>query len=422
MAKYVGVFQSDDGYWWYRIKLTHNGVKYDTRIKKDKYGQPFKTARQAYEAKCAYIAELKDKPVIEPQSAPEATLRDVYNNYLETEGKSKARATLRKQDSMWIHHIEPKFGDRVVDTITIVELNDFLYSAYQKYSYMYVEAFLKFFYLLFGHADRMEVIDQNRYNRMFVSSGTRLTMPKKTQEDHQSDLEGATVYNADELAKIEKVFNTDSGNLLTAFYLGLYCGLRISEVFAITWDKIDFKTQTILIDRQMQYDDGVIKLCPVKTLTSVRKVLIPTFLFNYLYTLYAVDSMIAEDMGKAYRNNESVYDEVSDTWITGGNFVNRKKNGELLTVNSIKYYAKKIKAETGIDFKFHNLRHTFATNCAFSNMNINLLMQFMGHKKIDTTRKYYINLNSEDFYARSLKVIDEMYEFVPTCDLTNKHF
>ena len=29
-------------------------------------------------------------------------------------------------------------------------------------------------------------------------------------------------------------------------------------------------------------------------------------------------------------------------WLQGSDFVNRKKNGELLTVNSMKYWAKKI--------------------------------------------------------------------------------
>lgn len=411
MAKYTGVTQTADGSWVYRIKIkTADGKVVDTRIKKDEHGKPFLTARAAHEARKAHEASIRSGSEYTPQKK-EVTLEDVYNNYMLTEAKSKAPATLRKQNSLWEVHINPRFGSQPINSITIVDLNSYLEELYKEYSYMYVQGFLRFFYLLFGHADRMEVIDQLRYNKMFVNRGTRLTMPKMSQADHEDLEEGATVYTDNQLAWMETIFKSENGNLLTAFYLGIFLGCRISECFALTWDCVDWKEKCITINRQMHYEDGVIKLCAVKTLTSVRKVMMPSFLQDYLDDLYLDQRKDMAFYGKAYRNTERVYDEVRDVWIEGGDFINRKENGELLTVNSMKYWAKKIKAEMNVDFQYHNLRHTYATNCALNNVNLQWLMSALGHKKIDTTRKYYINADNDTLRRKTLKIIDDMYDF-----------
>ena len=98
-------------------------------------------------------------------------------------------------------------------------------------------------------------------------------------------------------------------------------------------------------------------------------------------------------------------------WIVGGDFINRRTNGELLTVNSMKYWSKKIKSDTGIEFKFHNLRHTYATNCAFNNVNMLLLMQMLGHKKLDTTKAYYMRIDVDRYKDKSIKLLDSLYDF-----------
>lgn len=134
---------------------------------------------------------------------------------------------------------------------------------------------------------------------------------------------------------------------------------------------------------------GQITLTKVKTMTAIRTVLMPSFLQDYLDSLFQEQRKDRAKANGHYRDTERVYDEVSKEWLTGGDFINRKHNGELLTVNSMKYWAKKIKAETGIEFRYHNLRHTYASTCAFNNMNMLVLMQMLGHKKPDTTRKYY---------------------------------
>lgn len=219
--------------------------------------------------------------------------------------------------------------------------------------------------------------------------------------------------------------------MLTAFYLGLYAGLRISECFALRWCDVKLTEKKLTISRQMHYVNGEIRLCPVKTLTSIREIVIPQVLWNQLVFQKDYQEMRKSTLGRAYRDTERVYDEVTKEWIQGGDFVNRKANGELLTVNSMKYWAKivtaalnenanrKVEEENDIgsshdvkykEFKYHYLRHTYATNCAAANVSLHMLMSMMGHKKIDTTRKYYINTNSELMMDRTRNILDKMNE------------
>ncbi len=160
-------------------------------------------------------------------------------------------------------------------------------------------------------------------------------MPTKEQADVEDDLEGAEIYTEDELAVFEGTFKSEDGNLLTAFYLGIYCGLRISECFALRWSNVNWKEKTITVNRQMHNVGGQITLTKVKTMTAIRTVLMPSFLQDYLDSLFQEQRKDRAKANGHYRDTERVYDEVSKEWLTGGDFINRKHNGELLTVNSV---------------------------------------------------------------------------------------
>lgn len=413
--KYTGVspLNKAKNTWQYRIKITlPNGEKIDTTGRRDADGKPFITAESAYKAKLEHETRLRNGTNNKPKKKAKATLNTIYEHYIKSsEAKSKAPTTILKQESMWKNHIEPKFGDLEIKDITLADLQNYLHELYtdKGYEYSYVQGFLKFFYLLFGYAYRLDKIDYERYIKMFVDKKTRLTMPQMTQADFEESEGPIDTYNEYDLYRMEELFKSEDGNLLTAFYLGLYCGLRISEVFAIRWQSIDWHNSTITINRQMHYQDGILKLCPVKTLTSVRQVYMPKVLQDHLYDIYNKQKEQKRKLGKGYKDTERVFDTVENDEISEGDFVNRKSNGEILTVNSMKYWAKKIKTELGIDFKFHNLRHTYASNCAANNMNMLMLMELMGHKKFQTTQRYYVSTENPELVARTKTLLNEIY-------------
>jgi integrase len=73
---------------------------------------------------------------------------------------------------------------------------------------------------------------------------------------------------------------------------------------------------------------------------------------------------------------------------------------------------------TGLaDVRFHDLRRTFGTYCALIRVPHKTLQKWMGHKKIDTTFKYYVQ-SPEDFEHDEIKRLDV---FGDTCRDTRKN-
>ena len=400
----IGVYQLDDGGWEYRLVINTKEVKAAAKARQDEFGNPFRTKKQAVEARAKKLIELKTPKPPEPVVIKDARLSEVYTGYMLNGTSKKAKSTIRKQQSMWENHLEKNFGDRYISTITLQELKDYLEKLYAYgdgidtykggYSHAYVEGFLKFFYLLYGRAYRHDLIDTTRYTKMFIEKGNRLTMPDKSHEDEE-DENTVKAYTMEEIAKIEAVFKR--GNCYTAFLLGFRLGLRISEVFSLRFSSVDWPNSTIKINRQMAFEDGAICLGPVKTFASVRQIDLTEAMIVHLYDKDNQQKETREANPDAYRNTEVVlhkdkYGNILER-IVGGDFVNRKENGELLTTNSIKYWTRAIKKETGIDFNFHSLRKTHATQMVNLNTPVHELMLRLGHKKFSTTLKFYTDEN-----------------------------
>lgn len=398
----TGVYQLDNGFWEYRIVINRKNLKVDTTCRQDDAGNPYKTKKAAKEARELKLVELKSpKPLV---TVKDAKLIEVYNKYMATGTTKKAKSTITKQKSMWDNHINKNFGQKYISEITLEDLNNYVEKLYTYgdgiedykggYAYKYVESFLKFFYLLFGCAYRDDLIDHIRYTKMFKEKG-RLTMPSKTRADLEDEAEKAKAYTMEETAKMATIFQR--GHCYTAFLIGFYLGLRISECFAVRYSNIDWINKLIKIDHQMNFADGVFTIGPVKTVKSSRTIDIPDVLWDYLLAKDFKRLEVIESNPDAYRATEVVLevDEYGKVLgkIVGGDFINRKDNGELLTINSMKYWRNVIKDETGIEFKFHGLRRTHATMLANMNTPMIELMHRMGHVKFSTTEKYYIDAN-----------------------------
>ena len=65
-----------------------------------------------------------------------------------------------------------------------------------------------------------------------------------------------------------------------------------------------------------------------------------------------------------------------------------KQLGKQLTYSAAYDKLKKVQAEKGLDFNFHDLRHTFCSNLIQSGMDTSIAQLIMGHEHISTTQKY----------------------------------
>lgn len=380
----VGVFQLDNGKWAFRYTFTKNGKRSSRRSCKDEFGNPLNTKRAAIKArKSAVEAETLNQPL---KPIIHKTVAEVFKEYREKGCSGKAYQTIKKQDSLWKNHIRDKFGKKYVDSITVAEINDYLTQLYyvDGYAYKYTESFSKMFYLIFGQAYSRNYLSIDTYSKLCINKDTKIKMPNlKTDEDTE-----IVTFNREEIALLDEYFK--GTNAETAYLLGKYCGLRISECYGLKWDNVNFRDNSISIDRQMQYQNGLIKLVSLKTRNAKRTVYMNKELKNHLKKKWQQAKLDAITFAAVREQKQRFIDDLDDSKISSTELVNCLPNGTIQTVNSFKYPSREIKSKLGIQFKYHYLRHTFGTRMAEMNTPQHLLCSIMGHGNIHVTQQYYI--------------------------------
>lgn len=381
----VGIFQLENGNWGFRYAIVVDGERRTKKKVKDENGKPFKTEKQATRARSKAIT-LEEMNVKRKKQIERKTVAEVYNEYCETGRSGKAYSTIRKQDSLWRNYIKERFGKKYVDEIAVAEVTDYLTMLYYEEgrAYGYVEGFLKFFYLVFGQAYARDYLDIDTYNKLCVNKDTKIKMPKM-KVDEETEI---VIFSKEELKKLDGYFK--GTNAETAYMIGRYCGVRINECYGLKWSDIDFEEGTIRIERQMQYQEGMIKLVSLKTRNAKRTIYMAKPLREYLERLYFQKEEWETEFAGQRQQNQIFIEDIDGKLVSCLELVNTLPNGKRQSINSMKYHAKQIKRKLGIHFKYHYLRHTYGTALADRNTPPHILCNQMGHGNINVTQQYYV--------------------------------
>lgn len=393
--KEIGIFQLDNGFWGYRFIVTINGKKKAQKRVKDENGKPFRTKRQASKARSIALAQEQARaketstPLPHNKEISHKTVQELYQEYCDNGRNGKAYTTIVKQDSLWKNHLKEQFGHRYLDEISVAEIQDYLAELYyvEGRAYSYVNSFLKMFYLIFGQAYSRNYLDTDIYNRLCINKDTKIHMPKM-KVDEETDI---VYFNDTEILRLDEYFKDT--NAETAYMLGRYCGLRINECYGLKWDKINLEKGTITIDRQMQYQNGLIKLVSLKTRNAKRTIYMSNKLKNYLLTLKRQQEIYKQELEQQRQQNQTFIEDIDGKTISSLALVNALPNGKIQTVNSMKYHSRTLQGEYNINFKYHYLRHTYGTNLAALNTPEYLLCNQMGHSNSNVTHKYYVAIS-----------------------------
>lgn len=389
----VGIYKIDEKSYKYRISVKRNGINYDTTRKYDKdTGKPFTTLAAAKKARAKelYEIELENKKIPKKK----VTVDEIFNYYLSNSSLDKAQSTITKQKSVYKNHIKEVFGDTNVSELAVQDVQDFLSYKYNNtdLKYSYIESFLKFFYLIVNQANNRNLISTETYNKLCVNPGTKMAMPKRRIDDEEDDVR---VFTDNELKIIRAIVKDSNAEL--AMLLGLEMQMRIAEVYGLTWDNIDFENRMISVEKQMLRTDGIFTCGPLKTSKAKRKIHMTDRVYNHLVEH-------KKNLDKAIKNKPILFEQKNVTvpWEDGrGNiykklhltdFIHTTTTAEFQTFHSFKYWAQEIRDKGKIEFKFHWLRHTGASLLADLNTPIHLLCNRLGHRKIETTYKYYTGI------------------------------
>lgn len=386
----TGVYQLNNGYWGFRYAIIVNNQRKERKRNVDENGNPYKTKTSAVKARKEMI-EKERNSALNSKPITRITVEQIYNEYCETGRASKAYGTIIKQDSLWKNHIKKRYGNRYVDDISCAEICDYLSELYytDNRAYSYTESFLKMFYLIFGQAYSRNYLNAEQYDKLCKNKDTKIHMPKM-KVDEETDV---VTFSKEEMQILSEYFK--GTNAETAFMLGTYCGLRINECYGLKWNNVDFEQGVIKIDRQMQYQNGVIKLVSLKTRNSRREIIMSDALKEYLLQIKQHRNDISIELFEQREQNQIFLMDMGKEKISSLELVNSLDDGKIQTVNSMKYHSQKIKKIHQIMFKYHYLRHTYGTRLASLNTPMHILCNQMGHASSRVTQKYYLGNSQE---------------------------
>ena len=149
------------------------------------------------------------------------------------------------------------------------------------------------------------------------------------------------------------------------FLLSLLCGLRIGEVCALKWENIDLENKIIHITKTIQRiyikeNNTILSKVVItnpKTIKSNRDIPINDFMYEKLINL---------------RKNNNVF-------VLSG-------NAQYIEPRTYRnYFTKILKSLNLRHFKYHALRHTFASNLISLKIDYKTVSELLGHSNISLT-------------------------------------
>ena len=211
--------------------------------------------------------------------------------------------------------------------------------------------------------------------------------------------------------------------------IGYRCGLRIGEVFALTWDDIDLNNKKLTVSKQIQWKQ-LPRSKEEKEKTNGSKYAVAGFWYfsapkcgskrtidmdTQLTELLMRERdrqdraavYFAERYRHYYEDANKVISEKPTEKET--DFVCRRENGEYIHLRTMQYTTTIIHEQLHLpEFDFHSLRHTHATMLVENGAPLKYVQRRLGHKKIDVTMNIYQHL-TETLREQGNAVIETMF-------------
>lgn len=346
----------------------------------------------------------------------EISVADFFDYWLKNySGVNNSDNTTASYDSIINNHIKPRLGVyklKSVDTLTVQNFINAMHTE-MGFSKTYIKSILKVLKNGFKYAHK---------TAKFISSNPveDVTLPIMDVNEDKDIL----VLTKEEVATILDRFKR-SPYQYYAMLIAYYTGLRVSEAYGLTWDRIDFENKTLKVDRiakKFEYNgkgkpskgiSGKSKviwyLGACKTESSYRTIAIGDTLINALMDYKEIQEENKKKYGANYTRtygieeltkNKRKVTRILQTTETRKDLeelhlICVQEDGIFTGTNSMKYPSDVINKSLGIVFKFHALRHTHATMLIEQGLPIKAISERLGHANTRVTWDFYVKVTKK---------------------------
>ena len=375
----------------------------------------FRTKSEAIEAGVkAYNEYINVGHCIEPSKMS-------YSDYLDYWMKEHCEInlkyhTIQAYQNIIKNHIKPKLGFYMLSQLTTSVIQEFINNIYLEkgFSKNFLKNILKVLKGSLGYAT--DVVGFIK-----VNPSLKVRLPKYDIPDSDP----VYILSNEEVEKILERFSNNPC-VYYAFLTAYYTGLRVSEVFVLTWDDIDFVKRTITVNKNIlkKNQAGGTKKRLIsgnsttvwyfgtcKTKGSYRTIEIGDTLLKALKKYKEEQIQNRKDYGDTYMKHykkivNNPYNNKPEIKIINAyaelevpleevKLVFLKKNGVFEGTDSCKYPFKVIHYELGIPCRFHDFRDTHATRLIEAGADIKAVSKRLGHSNIRTTYEIYVKVTTK---------------------------
>lgn len=231
-----------------------------------------------------------------------------------------------------------------------------------------------------------------------------IVLPKEDEKTKLAKENKIIPFTLDEEKKFLSAINGHHLEML--FVTALYSGLRQGELFALTWDDINFEKAYIDVNKTYRYiadvsrdgrSSGYNSIQTPKTTKSIRKVPIPQFLLKMLLQ---------------YRNDQRLQKIKYADIYQDNNLVFCNKLGAYLVDSTVARQYKIILKNNKIPMrKFHDMRHTFATRLFELGEEPKTVQELLGHSTVSITLNTYTHV-LEAVKQNAISKLDELHSIL----------
>ena len=225
--------------------------------------------------------------------------------------------------------------------------------------------------------------------------------------------------------------------------IGYHCGLRLGEVFGLTWEDIDLENRTLSVNRQVQWisgssdtddsDSGYWYFSEPKY-RSYRTIDIDEALTELLArekAKYEAERLNTEDYVTYYTEQPLIHTGIQPEHPQAFNKIRRsgskdsgskdnsneeihlihvRNNGTFISPRTLKHTSSVIHHQLNFpEFDFHSLRHTHATMLLEHGAPLVYIQRRLGHTNVKVTTDIYTNHLTADMRSQGNSILNDIY-------------
>ena len=225
------------------------------------------------------------------------------------------------------------------------------------------------------HANMHSALEYARKNHIIYDNVARDVSIKK-----QPKVQTESFYSKEE---IKELFKAVEGDVIeTPVKIAAQYGLRRSEALGLKWTAIDFDNHTLTVKATVINNGSTPEYVEnTKSLASRRQLPMSESFEKYLLGVKAHQEEMRELLGNEYHDD---------------GFVCARDNGEVVSPETVSHRFTKILERNNLrPIRFHDLRHSAATNLLESGFNLKDVSTWLGHADISTTLNIYAHVTQK---------------------------